>query len=143
MNILVIDGMGGGIGKSIIEQIRSEFPEAVIIAAGTNSLATSHMLKAGANYGATGENAVVFNCTQADYIVGAAGLVIANSMYGEISPGMAAAISGSTAHKILIPIDKCNMTVLGVAGKPIQGYIEEIAKIIKTRLAFPQTAVQK
>ena len=131
MKILSIDGMGGGIGKSIIEHIKSEPADVEITAVGTNSLATSAMLKAGASYGATGENAVVYNCAKADYIIGVMGIVIANSMHGEISPRMAEAVSSSPAHKILIPIDRCNVTVLGVAEKPIQTYIGEITKIIK------------
>jgi len=90
------------------------------------------MLKAGAAYGATGENAVIFNSAKADYIIGVVGIVIANSMHGEISPGMAEAVSSSSAHKILIPIDRCNVTVLGVVEKPIQTYIGEIAKRIQT-----------
>ena len=132
MNILVIDGMGGGIGKSIIEHIKGEITDVEIMAVGTNSLATSAMLKAGANYGATGENAVVYNCGKADYVIGVMGIVIANSMRGEISPRMAEAVASSPAHKMLIPIDKCNVTVLGVVVKPIQTYIGEIAKLIKT-----------
>ena len=126
MNILVIDGMGGGIGKAIIEYIKGEFADAEITALGTNSTATSVMLKAGANYGATGENAVVFNCAGADYIIGVVGIVIANSMHGEISPKMAEAISSSRAHKILIPVDKCNVTVLGVVERPIREIIKSI-----------------
>ena len=131
MNILVIDGMGGGIGKSIIEHIKNECADVEITAVGTNSLATSAMLKAGADYGATGENAVVYNCAKADYIIGVMGIVIANSMHGEISPRMAEAVSSCSAHKILIPIDKCNVTILGVVGKPIQTYIGEIARRIR------------
>jgi len=130
MKILVIDGMGGGIGKSIIEHIKSEFTDIEITAAGTNSIATSAMLKAGADYGATGENAVIYNASQAEYIIGVVGIVIANSMHGEISPKMAVAVSSSAAHKILIPMDKC-VTVLGVAEKPIGAYIHEIADAIK------------
>jgi len=132
MNILIIDGMGGGIGKSIIEYIKNEIPDAVLTAAGTNSIATSTMLKAGADYGATGENAVVFNCTKADFIIGVTGIVFANAMHGEISPKMAEAVSSSPAHKILLPLDKCNVTILGVDNKPIQSYINEIAAILKT-----------
>ena len=131
MNVLVIDGMGGGIGKSIIEHIKNEFPDAEIGAVGTNSIATSAMLKAGADYGATGENAVVYNCAKADYIIGVIGIVVANSMHGEITPKMAEAIAISPAHKILIPVEKCNVTVLGAVDKPIQTYIGEIAKKIK------------
>jgi len=102
LNILVIDGMGGGIGKSIIEHIKSEIPNAIVTAVGTNSIATSAMLKAGANNGATGENAVIFNCAKADFIIGVTGIIFANAMHGEISPAMAAAVSSSSAHKILL-----------------------------------------
>lgn len=131
MNILIIDGMGGGIGKSIIEQIKSEFTEFEITAVGTNSLATSAMLKAGADNGATGENAVIYNSSKADYIIGVIGIVVANSMFGEVSPKMVEAITSSPAHKILIPYDKCNVTVLGLDKKPIQGYISEINQTLK------------
>jgi len=120
MNILVIDGMGGGIGKSVIEHIKTELADAVITAVGTNSAATSAMLKAGADYGATGENAVVFNCTKADFIIGVTGIIFANAMHGEISPKMAQAVSSSPAHKILLPLDKCNVTILGVDKSPFR-----------------------
>ncbi|MCL1958050.1 MAG: DUF3842 family protein [Spirochaetes bacterium] len=133
MNILIIDGMGGGIGKSIIENIKSQFSDAVITAAGTNSIATSAMLKAGADYGATGENAVVFNCMKADIIIGVTGIILANAMHGEISPKMAEAVSLSPAHKILLPVDKCNVTIVGVDNKPIQVFINEIAAILKNK----------
>jgi len=131
MNILVIDGMGGGIGKSIIEHIKSGPNDAEITAVGTNSTATSAMLKAGADNSATGENAVVYNCAKADCIIGVIGIVIANSMHGEISAKMAEAVSSSSARKILIPVDKCSVTVLGLVEKPIQAYISEINKILK------------
>jgi len=114
MNILVIDGMGGGFGRAIIEHIRNEVPGAIITAVGTNSLATSAMIKAGASFGATGENAIMYNCTKADYIVGVMGIMIANSMHGEVSPKMVEAISSSPAYKILVPYDKCNVTVLAL-----------------------------
>ena len=135
MKILIIDGMGGGIGKSIIEQIKNEFSNAEIIAIGTNSISTAAMIKAGASFGATGENAVVINSTKVDYIIGAIGIVFANAMYGEITPKMAEAISSSSAHKILLPIDKCNVTVMGVTGKPIHSHISEIANKIKEKMA--------
>ena len=131
MYILVIDGMGGGIGKSIIENIKKEFNDMEIIAVGTNSIATSAMIKAGANYGATGENAVIFNSAKADYIIGVTGILFANAMHGEISPKMAEAISSSPAHKILLPIDKCNVTVLGVIDKPVQAYMGELITRLK------------
>jgi len=126
MNILIIDGMGGSIGKAIIERIRAELADVSIIAVGTNSIATSAMLKAGADFGATGENAVVYNTTRVDYIIGAMGIAFANSMHGEVSPKMAEAVSASPAHKILLPIDKCNVTVAGVSGAALQVYIGEI-----------------
>jgi len=131
MNIVVIDGMGGGIGKAIIEYLKSELSSAEIMAVGTNSIATSNMLKAGADNGATGENAVIYNCKNADYIIGVVGIAFANSMHGEVSPKMAEAVSSSPAHKILIPLDKCSVSVLGVAEKSIHAYICEIASKIK------------
>jgi len=133
MNILIIDGMGGGIGKSIIEQIKSKLADTVITAVGTNSIATSAMLKAGADYGATGENAIIFNCTKTDLIIGVTGIVFANAMHGEISPKMAEAVSSSPAHKILLPVDKCNVTIVGIDNKPIQEYINEITAILKNK----------
>jgi len=133
LNILVIDGMGGGIGKSIIEHIKGKIPDAEVTAVGTNSIATSAMLKAGADNGATGENAVVFNCAKADFIIGVTGIIFANAMHGEISPVMAAAVSSSSAHKILLPIDKCSVTVLGVVDKPLQSHISEIPVKIKEK----------
>jgi hypothetical protein len=136
MNILVIDGMGGGIGKAVIEHIKSNLNDAEITAVGTNSIATSAMVKAGANYGATGENAVVFNCAKADFIIGVTGIIFANAMHGEISPKMAEAVSSSPAHKILLPIDKCNVTILGVADKPVQSYITEIVPKLKGKAAI-------
>jgi hypothetical protein len=125
MKILVIDGMGGGIGKSIIEKIKAERTDAEVMAVGTNAIATSAMLKAGADSGATGENAVIYNAATADYIIGVLGIVFANSMHGEISPKMAEAIAQSRAHKILIPMDKCNVTIAGITDRPIQDYIRD------------------
>ena len=81
MKILVIDGQGGGLGRQLVSALKAAFPESEIIAVGTNALATSAMLKAGAEHAATGENAVVVNCRKADIIVGASGIAIADSMY--------------------------------------------------------------
>jgi len=133
MNILVIDGMGGGIGKSIIEQIKTELKDVKIMAVGTNSIATAAMLKAGADQGATGENAVIYNCAKADFIIDVIGMILANSLHGEISPKMTEAVSSSSAHKILLPLDKCNVTVLGLPDRPIQSYINEIVKKVKEK----------
>ena len=135
MKIVVIDGMGGGIGKAIIEKIKAglTITGAEVAAIGTNAIATAAMLKAGADYGATGENAVVYNAADADYIIGVMGIAFANAMHGEVSPKMAEAVSSSPGHKILLPIDKCNVTVLGVSDRPIQSFIGEIGKKLKEK----------
>jgi len=126
MRILIIDGMGGGIGKALIEKINiAALPNIETVAVGTNAIATTAMLKAGATHSATGENAVVFNAAKADIIIGVMGIVFANSMHGEVSPAMAAAVSASGAHKVLIPIDKCNVTTVGVRVAAVQDYINE------------------
>ena len=112
--ILVIDGQGGGLGKQIIEGIRKSEISCEIIAVGTNSIASSAMHKAGADNSATGENAVVVNSRDADMIIGPIGIVIADSLFGEISEAMAAAVGRSKAMKLLIPINLCNNIVIGV-----------------------------
>ncbi|WP_195984477.1 DUF3842 family protein [Clostridium sp. D33t1_170424_F3] len=131
MQILVIDGQGGGIGKCLIEKLRQAMPQAQIVAVGTNSLATSAMLKAGASVGATGENPAVFNAKSADVIAGPIGIIMANAMWGEITPAMAAAVSGSPAQKVLIPIEKCRIHVAGNVEKPLTKYIEEAVAAIQ------------
>lgn len=99
MRIIVIDGQGGGIGRSLMEKLRAELPEAELVAVGTNSAATANMMRAGANVGATGENAVVFNCARTDVIVGPLGIILADAMLGEITPRMACARGGQPAPK--------------------------------------------
>lgn len=131
MRIIVIDGQGGGIGRSIVERLRMDAPGAEIIAVGTNSLATSAMIKAGANAGATGENAVLYNCSHADVITGPIGIILANSMLGEITASMALAVSNSCAEKVLVPVSKCHVRIAGMEDKPITKYIEEAVAIIK------------
>ena len=112
--ILVIDGQGGRIGAQLIQGIRESVPDAVVTAVGSNSIATSNMLKAGATNGATGENAVVVGCRTADIIVGPIGIVIADALQGEITPTMAAAVGASTAARILIPFEHCDSIIVGV-----------------------------
>lgn len=114
MNILVIDGQGGGIGRALVEKLKSAMPAAHITAVGTNAMATAAMLKAGADAGATGENAVVVGCRQADAIVGALGIVLANAMLGEITPVMAQAVGSSAAYRVLIPVQRCGTLIAGV-----------------------------
>ena len=131
MKILVIDGMGGGIGKSVIERLKQETDGYSLLAIGTNAIATSSMLKAGADQSATGENAIVYNCNRVDVIIGTIGIVLANSMLGEISPVIAKAVSTSEAKKIFIPTSRCNAFVTGVKDQSTAQYIEEIPHILK------------
>ena len=123
--IMVVDGQGGGLGKAIVEKIKKLSMEARVVAVGTNTNATTAMLKAGADDAATGENAVVYNAGYADFILGGVGIIAANSMLGEISPVMAAAIASSMAQKILIPINKCNLYVAGVSDISLAEKIDE------------------
>lgn len=135
MRIAVIDGQGGGIGKAIVERIRQKLEDKVeIVALGTNSLATSLMLKAGANEGATGENAIIHNACKVDIILGPIGIISANSLLGELTPLMAKSISESPAKKILIPMSRCNVTVAGIETKPIPNYIDDAVEIIKAMI---------
>lgn len=133
MNILVIDAQGGGIGKQVVAAIKQNMPEMEITAVGTNSAATTAMLKAGADHAATGENAVIVGCRRADVIVGPVGIVIADSLYGEITPAMALAVGQSNARRLLIPVNHCDNFIVGVSdlslGKLIEGVISEIRKI--------------
>lgn len=131
MRILVIDGQGGGIGRNLVEEFVSRFPQAEIIAVGTNATATANMMKGGTGSGATGENAVVFNSKRADVIAGPIGIVMANAMLGEVTPTMAAAVSGSEAKVVLIPMNKCHATVVGLTNKKASEYIKEAADKIE------------
>lgn len=136
MKVLVIDAQGGGIGKQLITLIKQNIPAVSVTAVGTNSVATAAMLKAGADSAATGENAVIVGCRQADIIVGPIGIVIADSLLGEVTPGMALAVAQSSAKRILIPFRHCDNIIAGVsdhsAGKLVQNAIEEIQKILTT-----------
>lgn len=131
MTILVIDGQGGGIGKRLVEELVKKAPAGVqIIAVGTNSVATSAMLRAGATAAATGENPVLVNCANAQVIAGPMGIALANAMYGEITPAMANAVGASSAQRVLIPVEKCNTHVAGVAQLPLAQYIEDAVQTI-------------
>jgi len=111
--ITVIDGQGGRMGKTIIEQLKKQFPEQELLAIGTNSIATAAMMKAGADYGATGENPVIVAARNSDIIIGPIGIIIADSLYGEITEAMAAAVGRSKAYQILMPVNRCNHHVVG------------------------------
>ena len=128
--IVVIDGQGGGFGRALIEKLRAGGYAGVILAGGTNAAATAAMLKAGASAGATGENAVVWNAGRAQVIAGPIGLVMANSMLGECSPAMAAAVAESPAHKVLIPASRCGASVAGLPELPLADYIADAARRI-------------
>lgn len=123
MKITIIDGQGGRIGKSIIEQIKKRRPDLELYAFGTNSLATSAMLKAGADYGATGENPCIINVQDSDFIIGPIGIVFANALLGEITPAIATAVGSSKAHKILIPTNQCNHFIAGINNNSLSEYI--------------------
>jgi len=134
MNILIVDGQGGGVGRQLAAQIKQAFPDVRLTAVGTNTIATSAMLKGGADSAATGENAVIVGARKADVIVGPLGIVIADSLGGEITPAMANAIAQSDAKRILLPFNHCENVIVGVSdftmGRLVQQAIEEIRKIL-------------
>lgn len=123
MKIVVIDGQGGRIGKTIIEQLKASHKDLELYAIGTNTMATSAMLKAGADFGATGENAVLVNAADAEIVVGPVGIVFANALLGEITPAIATAVGASRAFKILIPVNRCNHFIAGCAENTLGEYI--------------------
>lgn len=132
MRIAVIDGQGGGMGKAIVEKLRQEFGEAVeILALGTNALAAAIMLKAGANEGASGENAIVYCSSKVDVIMGPIGVIAANSMLGELTPQMAKTIAESPARKILIPMNRCNIQIAGVRSEPLPHQVDNAIEMMK------------
>ncbi|MEY8395257.1 DUF3842 family protein [Lachnospiraceae bacterium 45-P1] len=131
MKIMVMDGQGGRMGKSVVEQIRARFPEDEILAIGTNSIATAAMLKAGADAGATGENPAIVGCRTADIIIGPMGIVIADSLLGEITPKMAVAIGQSEAKKVLIPVNRCQHFVVGCEELPLGEYVKLVVEEVK------------
>lgn len=134
MKITIIDGQGGRIGKSVIEQIKKAHSDLELYAIGTNSIATSAMLKAGADNGATGENAVIVNAADSDIIVGPIGIVFANALLGEITPAIATAVGASKAYKILIPVNRCNHFVAGCAEAAMGDYIRIAVDKIESML---------
>ena len=132
MVIMVMDGQGGGIGAEIIKGLRHEFGSGLeILALGTNATATSRMMKAGANKGAAGENAIVRTALRADIIMGPLAVIISNSMMGEVTAKMTEAICASDASKILIPLTQENVLIIGVRGEPLPHLVEQAIKAIK------------
>ena len=137
MNILVIDGQGGGIGRQIVQSVRAKMPAISTTAVGTNSTAAAAMLKAGPDRAATGENSVVVCCRDADVIIGPVAIVIADSLLGEITPVMAAAVARSEAKRILVPVNCCNNIIAGVpdlsVGRLVECVMDELQKLIAAR----------
>lgn len=131
MKIVVIDGQGGKMGTAIIQELLTCHVSADIIAVGTNSSATCAMISARPTAGATGENAVIVNCRDADYIIGPIGIVVADALYGEITPAMAAAVGRSRGKRILIPSARCNTHVVGVQEDSLNEYIKLITAQIR------------
>ena len=127
--IVVIDGQGGRMGKTVIEQLLKRLPNLEIYGIGTNSIATAALLKAGAAHGATGENPILVNSADADIIIGPIGIVIANSLLGEITPSIAVAIG----YKILIPVNRCNHFIAGCQEATLTSYISIVCDEVERR----------
>jgi len=132
VKLMVMDGQGGGIGAAIIKGLRASVGNDLeILALGTNSIATSRMMKAGANKGATGENAIIQTSKRVDVIVGPLAILMGNSMMGEVTPGMAVAVSSSEAKRILIPLTQEQVSIAGVSGEPLPHLVAQVVEMIK------------
>lgn len=128
MEVLIIDGQGGQLGAQLVKEIMAGFADVQITAVGTNATATATMLKAGAKQAATGENPVLVACRRADVIIGPIGIVIADSMYGEITPKMAVAVGQADATRILIPMNRCENVVAGMEDITMTAMVEDVLK---------------
>ncbi|MGA6927411.1 MAG: DUF3842 family protein [Desulfosarcina sp.] len=125
--ICIIDGQGGGIGSTLIKKIKARFGESVeTVALGTNAIATAQMLKAGANRGASGENAIVRTVDRADVVTGTLGIMLAHAMMGEVTPKMAEAVCGCEAVKVILPISQENVDLVGVSSEPLPHLVETL-----------------
>ena len=132
MKLMVMDGQGGGIGATVIKGLRQSIGvDLEILALGTNSIATSRMMKAGANRGGTGENAILCTSRTADVIIGPLGILMTNAMMGEMTAEMASAVSSSKAIKILIPLTQEKVRVVGVSGEPLPHLVNQVIEIVK------------
>ena len=134
MKVVVIDGQSGRMGQLFIERAKSASLPCQIMAVGTNAIATSAMLKAGADNGATGENPVLVACRTADIIVGPIGILAADSLMGEISPAMAVSVGQSPARKLLLPVNQCNNIVAGVPNLSLGKLMDEAVELLKSML---------
>ena len=131
--ILVVDGQGGGVGRALTARLREQLPQVHIRAVGANSAATEAMLKAGADEGATGENAVVFNAPRADFIVGPVAILMPNALLGEITPRMAEAVGSSEAMKVVVPSNRCGIRIAGEE-QPLRRYLDSCVELIRREL---------
>ena len=134
MRVAVVDGQGGGIGRAIVERIKKDLPGVEVTALGTNSAATGQMLRAGADNGATGENAIVHNMEHVDVVMGVIGILNANAMMGELSPTMALAIGSSHTYKILLPVNRCHIHVVSVEDIPLSVHLDNAVKALRDYL---------
>lgn len=125
IKIAVIDGQGGGVGRALVEQIKKAYPTVHVRALGTNSAATAAMMRAGATDGATGENAIIYNASRMQVILGPIAILVGNGLLGEVTPAMAAAVGGSDAVKILLPSQRCNIRLAVGPLQPMQVYLAE------------------
>ena len=130
MKTVIIDGQGGKIGCELIARLRKITADADITAVGTNSAATSAMLKSGATRAATGENAIKVACRTADIIAGPVGIVVADSLLGEMTPAAAEAVGASKAHKVLVPVSKCNISIAGLSSGTASAVLDDAARLI-------------
>ncbi len=136
MVVMIVDGQGGGVGRALVAALRAKLPAGhTIRALGTNSAATAAMLRAGADEAATGEHAIVHNAPRADVIAGPIGIVLASSLLGELTPAMAAAIAGSDAQKVLLPMERCQTHVVGAVPLPLGEAVDRAADLILSLLA--------
>ena len=131
---VVVDGQGGGMGRGLVEAIKKKWPQLHVRAVGTNSLATAAMLRSGADDGATGENAVVFNARQADLLLGPIGILTPNGLLGEVSPAMAEAVGASEAVKILLPSQRCSIRLAAGEPQPLQFYLDQAVRLLEREL---------
>ncbi len=135
MMICVVDGQGGKIGSVIISRLKEILKEQVeIVALGTNSLATQNMMKARANKGASGENAIVTTLPKADIVIGTINILMANSMLGEFTPKMAQAVADAEAAKYILPVTQSNLVVVGVSGLSIPQMIDVLVQEVTKRI---------
>ncbi len=127
--VVVVDGQGGGLGGRIVERLKLALPDGTkIVALGTNALATAQMMKAGADRGASGENAIAHTITSASVILGSLSIVMPNSMLGELTTKMAEAILGSPAAKLLLPVNNEGIRIIGICKDSLSTLLDDLCK---------------